>query len=68
MVRAAAEEDPIKRTLLQLQKAFSVEGVMTPLGPADVEASRLWPAHFYTPIAKYMNDLIDRYRSQLAEE
>ena len=41
---------------------------MTPLGAADVEASRLWPGHFYTPIAKYMNDLIDTYKSQLAEE
>ena len=64
----AAAEDPVKRTLLQLQKAFSVDGVTTPLGAADVEASRLWPDHFYTPIAKYMNNLIDRYRAELAEE
>jgi hypothetical protein len=65
---AAAAEDPIKRTQLQLQKAFSVDGVTTPLGPADVEASRLYPAHFYMPISKYMNNMIDTYRAQLAEE
>ena len=64
----AGEVDPIKRTYLQLQKAFSVEGVTTPLGPNDIEASRTYPDYFYTPISKYMNNLIDLYRTQLAEE
>ena len=64
----AAAEDPIKKTLLQLQKTFTVDGVTTPLGPKDVEASRLYPDYFYTPIAKYMNNLIDTFRTQLAAE
>ena len=64
----AATDDPIKRTHLQLQKAFSIDGTTTPLGAGDCEASRLWPGHFYTPVSKYMNDMIDRFRGQLAEE
>ena len=64
----AAAQDPIKKTFLQLQKTFTVDGVTTPLGPQDVEASRLYPDYFYTPIAKYMNNLIDTFRTQLAAE
>jgi hypothetical protein len=64
----ADAEDPIKKTFLQLQKAFCVDGVTTPLGPNDVEASRLYPEHHYTPIAKYLNNLIDTFRAQLSEE
>jgi hypothetical protein len=41
---------------------------MTPLGPKDVEASALWRDHHYIPIARYVNDLISRFSSQLAEE
>lgn len=64
----AGAEDPIKKTFLQLQKAFTVDGVTTPLGPQDVEASALYPEHHYTPIAKYLNNLIYHFRTQLAEE
>ncbi|CAL8470597.1 g10139 [Coccomyxa elongata] len=66
--RIASAQDPIKKTLLQLQKVFTVDGVTTPLGANDVEASRLYPDYFYTPIAKYMNNLIDTFRVQLAAE
>ncbi len=65
--RAGAPDD-IKRTFLQLQKAFTISGTMTPLGPKDVEASALWRNHHYIPIAKYVNDLIPRFSAQLAEE
>ncbi|KAK9904277.1 hypothetical protein WJX75_008264 [Coccomyxa subellipsoidea] len=66
--RIASAQDPIKKTFLQLQKTFTVDGVTTPMGPQDVEASRLYPDYFYTPIAKYMNNLIDTFRTQLAAE
>ncbi len=45
-----------------------MDGVTTPLGPQDVEASHLYPDHHYTPVAKYLNGLIDQFRAQLAEE
>ena len=64
----AGAPDDIKKTFLQLQKAFTISGTMTPLGAKDVEASYMYRDYHYMPIAKYVNDLITRYSAQLAEE
>ena len=64
----AGAPDDIKKTFLQLQKAFTISGTMTPLGTNDLEASALYRDYHYMPIAKYINDLITRFSAQLAEE
>ena len=64
----AGAPDDIKKTFLQLQKAFTISGTMTPLGANDVEASHIYRDYHYMPIAKYVNDLIGRFSAQLAEE
>ncbi|CAK0732050.1 hypothetical protein CVIRNUC_000078 [Coccomyxa viridis] len=61
--------DDIKRTQLQLQKSFIFMGTLTPLGIHDYEATALYPDdHHYTPIARYMNNLIYECKAHLAEE
>ena len=69
LLHCADAKDDIKRTHLQLQKSFTISGTLTPMGIHDYEATTLYPEdHHYTPIAKYMNDLIHDFKSQLSEE
>ena len=69
LLRCADAKDDIKRTHLQLQKSFTISGTLTPMVIHDYESTKLYPEdHHYTPIAKYMNDLIHDFKAQLSEE